>query len=88
MSAFISAFGYSSVLDVGAGTGRAVECLSRHHPGITVKGVEPVPALIERKHRPSVAAVQIALGRGEALPLPDRTFDVVCETGVLPTAAS
>jgi trans-aconitate methyltransferase len=48
MSAFISAFGYPSVLDVGAGTGRAVECLSRRHPGITVKGVEPVPAMIER----------------------------------------
>jgi SAM-dependent methyltransferase len=84
MSAFIAAFGYSSVLDVGAGTGRAVECLSRRHPGVTVKGVEPVQALIEvAETKPSIAAGQIELGRGEALPFPDRSFDVVCEIGVL-----
>jgi hypothetical protein len=57
---------------------------SRSYPGVTLKGVELVPTRIgvgETKR--SVTVGQIELGRGEALPFPDRSFDVVCEIGVL-----
>jgi ubiquinone/menaquinone biosynthesis C-methylase UbiE len=71
-----------SILDVGSGTGRAVKVFLRE--GFMVRGVEPVPALAQQaveKH--GIPPGMIVKGRGEALPFPDASFDVVCETGML-----
>ncbi len=83
ISGFVNLFQYSSVLDVGAGTGRAVSSLTTRHPGLHVRGVEPVPALIDEAVRKGVRKELLVGARGEKLPFKDGSFDVVCETGTL-----
>lgn len=84
ISALIAGLGYESVLDVGAGTGRGVKHFLDHHPDMTVRGIEPVQAMIDHAQRSAgVPEGCIVQGRGEALPFGDASFDVVCETGVL-----
>lgn len=84
ISALIDGYRYSSVLDVGAGTGRGVQYLLNRHPRIEVRGLEPVPAMIEQaERRNGVPAGCIVEGNGAALPFSDDSFDVACELGVL-----
>jgi len=73
-----------TVLDVGAGTGRGIRHLLDAMPNLVVRGIEPVPALIEqavRKNR--IPEGVIVHGLGEALPFRDASFDVVCSFGIL-----
>ena len=84
MSMLISGLELSSVLDVGAGTGRGVRHFLNRHPGVAVRGVEPVRAMIdiaERVH--GVPAGCIEQGVGDPLPFASGSFDAVCELGVL-----
>jgi SAM-dependent methyltransferase len=84
ISALVEGYRYESVLDVGAGTGRGVKYLLDHHPKVEVRGVEPVPAMIQQaEERNGVPADLIVEGDGAALPFPGESFDVVCELGVL-----
>lgn len=84
MSALIDGYGYRSVLDVGAGTGRGVNHFLRRHESVEVRGVEPVAALIDEAVRSNdVPAGCIVEGSGESLPFADGSFDAVCEIGVL-----
>lgn len=69
-----------SVLDVGAGTGRAVEFLRERRPSLAVTGVEPVAAL---RDRAGERGVDLIAGSGDALPFADDSFDVVIATGVM-----
>jgi len=84
ISALVQAHSFSSILDVGCGTGRGLSYFLKHLPGITAHGVEPVEALrawaIEQNGIPSDL---ITLGTGEELPFPEKSFDAVCEIGVL-----
>ncbi|MGI1663269.1 class I SAM-dependent methyltransferase [Palleronia sp. KMU-117] len=76
----------SSVLDIGTGTGRALEWLSSHFSErkakVDLTGVEPSTALAEiaRKKVPSAKIVE---GSGESLPFAEGSFDLVTITGVL-----
>jgi SAM-dependent methyltransferase len=82
MLGFARQLGAVTVLDVGSGTGRAVRFFLDN--GLDAHGVEPVAALIEQavgKH--NIPAERLRCGRGESLPFPDASFDMVCETGVL-----
>lgn len=79
IAAMSGVWNIASFLDVGSGTGRAVQYL--HERGFHVRGVEPVEALIKQAD-PTVREI-IQCGRGEALPYPDASFDAVCEFGVL-----
>jgi ubiquinone/menaquinone biosynthesis C-methylase UbiE len=73
--------GFSSVLDVGCGTGRAVAFFIEHN--IPVKGIEPVPAMIHHaRKKNNIPAKHFICGNGEYLPFPDDSFDAVCEFGV------
>jgi SAM-dependent methyltransferase len=82
MYALMIQFNMNTVLDVGAGTGRGLSFFLGR--GIDVRGVEPVPALIEQAiGRRGIPPERIQCARGESLPFPDRSFDVVCATGVL-----
>ena len=84
ITALIAGYGYTSVLDVGAGSGRGVKHLLEHHPEIEVRGLEPVIAMIRRaEEHNGVPPGCIVEGDGAALPFPDGSFDAVCELGVL-----
>ena len=73
-----------TVLDVGAGTGRAIRHLLDAIPGLEIRGIEPVPSLIEQAvHRNGIPEGIIISGVGEALPFEDASFDVVCSFGIL-----
>jgi len=82
IAAMSGVWGISSFLDVGCGTGRAVQFL--HERAFHVRGVEPVGALIEQAitDRPILREF-IQCARGESLPFPDASFDTVCEFGML-----
>lgn len=73
----------TSVLDVGCGTGRGVKHFLAEHPGMHVRGVEPVAELRARGVADGVPADALLDASGEVLPFPDQSFDAVCELGVL-----
>jgi len=82
VAGFMAMSGLTSVLDVGSGTGRAVRYLAER--GMQVKGVEPVPELIERAvGKNGISPDLIIRGTGESLPFPSASFDAVCEFAVL-----
>jgi SAM-dependent methyltransferase len=84
VSQLIDERGLTSVLDVGCGTGRGVKHFVDRHPGLHVRGVEPIQALIDRAVETNgVPRELIVEGKGESLAFPDQSFDVVCEFGVL-----
>lgn len=84
ISALIDGYGYSSVLDVGAGTGRGVKHFLDNHPAVDVRGVEPVRAMIDQAELGNqVPHGRITEGSGTKLAFPDGSFDAVCELGVL-----
>ncbi len=69
-----------SVLDVGAGTGRALNFIKSRLPAVRAVGVEPVPELAART---AADNIEIINGSGENLPFQDSEFDMVIATGVM-----
>ncbi|MFN3405700.1 MAG: class I SAM-dependent methyltransferase [Cytophagaceae bacterium] len=74
-------WGVKSILDVGAGTGRAVNFLLNKN--FSVIGIEPVEALVKVGIQNGIPTSSLLLGNGERLPFSDGSFDAVCEFGVL-----
>ncbi len=82
--AFLRMLEARSVLDVGTATGRGLRDFKRALPDLLVCGVEPVDALIRKGVQDgNTANISIICGSGDALPFPDRSFDVVCEFATL-----
>jgi len=75
--------GARSILDVGAGTGRAIEQLRAYLPGVRIVGIEPVAALRDIAAAKGIGPDALISGTGEALPFEDASFDLVIETAVL-----
>ncbi|MGO9739936.1 MAG: class I SAM-dependent methyltransferase [Roseiarcus sp.] len=73
----------NSVLDVGAGTGRAMQKLKVKWPTAKVIGIEPVDALREVGYRNGLTPTELLPGDALKLPFEDDSFDYVIETGVL-----
>lgn len=73
-----------SVLDVGTGTGRLIRELRSRDPRLPIHGIDPVPELLEvARERFGLPAESLGVGDGENLPFADRSWDAVCEIGVL-----
>jgi ubiquinone/menaquinone biosynthesis C-methylase UbiE len=73
----------TSVLDIGAGTGRAVRHLKERKPNVRIVGIEPVAAMRQQAYRLGVAESEIVDGDATNVSFPDRSFDTMMETGVL-----
>jgi ubiquinone/menaquinone biosynthesis C-methylase UbiE len=74
----------NSILDVGTATGRGLRDIKNAMPGLFACGVEPVAAMIQEGARNgNLASCPMLQASGEALPFPDRSFDVVCEFAIL-----
>jgi len=73
-----------TVLDVGAGTGRGIRHMLEAMPDLSIRGVEPVAALIEQAEKKNgIPGGVIVEGTGEALPFADGSCDVVCSFSIL-----
>ena len=79
----IEHFGWRTVLDVGAGTGRGLNRMAVQRPDLTLKGVEPSDALRDQGYRAGIGRDLLVAGDGTALQFSDNQFDVVCSFGVL-----
>ena len=67
---------FDDIVDLGCGTGRYSEALARHF-GARVVGVDPSRKMLARASENAGQDVSYVLGRGEAVPLPDATADLV-----------
>jgi SAM-dependent methyltransferase len=83
LSSMIDYFGIKSVLDVGAGTGRAIAFLQGKHPELIIKGIEPVKELREVGYSKGISDTILISGDGNKLDFIDASFDLVCAFGVL-----
>lgn len=73
-----------TVLDVGAGTGRGIRHLLDALPALSIRGIEPVGALIQQSVQSNgLSNGTILQGSGDALPFADASFDVVCSFALL-----
>lgn len=82
LSNLIAQNGFTSLLDIGSGTGRALRYLKDRHD-IRYLGVEPVEALRAAGHAKGLSPDELVDGNALALDFADDSFDVVSEFGVL-----
>lgn len=79
----IDYLGIQSVLDIGSGTGRAIQHLKMVRPELRVVGVEPVKELREIGYSKGLSADELIDGDAINLKFGSAEFDLVCEFGVL-----
>lgn len=73
----------TSLLDVCAGTGRAIRFFREHRPEMKVVGIEPSDAMRAVGYAAGIPESCLLGGDGRNLPYADSSFDVVTEFGVL-----
>jgi ubiquinone/menaquinone biosynthesis C-methylase UbiE len=83
LAAYIEHDGIRSVLDVGAGTGRAMSWLRDRVPALDVRGIEPVAELREQAYAKGLSREKLVAGDAYNLPFADDSVDLVCEFAVL-----
>jgi len=83
LDAVIRLHDFRSLLDVGAGTGRAAQFLQPRHPHLRILSVEPVAELREVGHAAGLGRDQLVDGDATRLPFGDGEFDLACEFGAL-----
>jgi ubiquinone/menaquinone biosynthesis C-methylase UbiE len=84
VSALLREFDLDSLLDVGSGTGRVTAYFNQRQPHLRIVGVDPVlPLLQHARAKPRARHNSFACASGYHLPFTDRSFDAVCQFGVL-----
>ena len=84
VSTFCDILSVASALDVGCGTGRGLTYFLDHKPHIGIRGIEPVPTLIEQAVQVNgIPPDLITVGSGDHLPFADASVDAVFECGIL-----
>ncbi len=73
----------TSVLDIGSGTGRAIQFLKEQRPELRVVGIEPVEELRKQGYAKGLSEQELVEGDATNLPFSPSEFDLVCEFGVL-----
>ncbi len=81
--AFARQYGFTSALDVGAGTGRTMKRLCEDLPDADVYGIEPVAELAAMGHAKGLSPDHLKVGSGYALPFETDSVDMAVITGVL-----
>lgn len=68
---------FEDVLDVGCGTGAALELLHGEYPEKRLTGLDLTPRMIEVARAKQLENVRFIVGDAEALPFESRSFDAV-----------
>ena len=76
-------FQIRSILDVGAGTGRALRYIKSCRPDIRIAGIEPVKEMREIGYAHGLSQHELMEGDATKLEFCESEFDLVCEFGVL-----
>jgi len=76
-------YGFESLLDVGAGTGKLLGRIHSRLPNVRLTGIEPVDALRNEAYERGIAPDVLVDGDAYALGFDERTFDIVTAFGVL-----
>lgn len=79
----LTTFSFTSLLDVGAGTGRVLRHTRDRIPGVKVAGVEPVAGLREIAYSKGIGRDELTDGNALELSFEDNSWDVVCAFGIL-----
>jgi ubiquinone/menaquinone biosynthesis C-methylase UbiE len=72
-----------SILDIGSGTGRALNYIRQRRPDIHIVGIEPVKELRQIGHKQGISEDMLIDGDATNLSFADGQFDLVSEFGVL-----
>ncbi|MBI4446459.1 MAG: class I SAM-dependent methyltransferase [Acidobacteria bacterium] len=83
LEACIEYFRFESLLEVGAGTGRALIHIWRRFPNLRCQGIEPVKAMREEAYAKGLPPHLLTHGDAYQLDYEAGAFDVVAEFGVL-----
>lgn len=83
LSGYASLYGFTTLLDVGSGTGRVLRFARSDMPAVTCTGVEPIAELRDIGYKAGLRADELIEGDANRLPFPDNSFDVVTAFGML-----
>ncbi len=83
MLSMIEFLSIGSILDIGAGTGRALVGVKNAYPNLTIVGIEPSSAQREIGYTKGLSPNELINGDGQKITYADGTFDLVCEFGAL-----
>jgi ubiquinone/menaquinone biosynthesis C-methylase UbiE len=73
----------SSILDIGSGTGRAIQFIKERRPDIRIVGIEPVEELRRQGYARGLSENDLVEGDANRLIFQSSEFDLVCEFGML-----
>jgi SAM-dependent methyltransferase len=82
LEGLINFHGFTSILDVGAGTGRAALFLRKMNSELRIVSIEPVKELREIGHAKGLKPLELLDGDIYNLNFEDSSFDLVCAFGV------
>lgn len=83
MVGVIDYLGIQSILDIGSGTGRAIQYIKKLRPDLRIVGIEPVEELREIGYGKGLSPEELMDGDVTNLNFKEGEFDLVCEFAVL-----